>query len=135
LRIVNTGKEPYEWTFDGKIFGPLQPGEVKDYPFDVANHAITRSAVRDEIGNAIVYTVKTLGEVKQDPELFQRIVTYSCPFVESEQCTAPPFRSLDALRAHMEKHFDSAAASKSQSGEDAQQHSKFTPSHQQGKGR
>jgi hypothetical protein len=122
LRIINTGDQPFEWTFDGKIFGPLLPGEAKSFPDEIANHGIIRSAVRDDMGNAIDYTVKTLGEAKQDPR-FQEIVTYTCPFVETEQCKAPPFRSLDALRAHMEKHFnDVAAASKpSQQGSQPQQ--------------
>lgn len=110
MRIVNTGEKPYEWTFDGKVFGPILPGEVKDFPDEVANHAIIRSAVRDEMGNAIDYTVKTLGEAKQNPEQFAKIVTYVCPFVESEQCKAPPFHDLDALRAHMERHFSNAKA-------------------------
>jgi len=84
-------------------YGPLRPGEVGDYPEEIAHHAIRRSVVLDEDGEFIKYRVEPLGSV--DKTRLRQIAVYHCSLVETGECDHAPFAKLDDLRTHMEVHF------------------------------
>jgi hypothetical protein len=105
VRIVNTSDMPFEYSFNSVVYGPYAPGVIVDLPYEVAEHGIKRSVVLDDVGNPTEYRMKTIEEAKADPEKFQNMLQYACPFTFSDQCTAKPFKSVDDLRKHLEVHW------------------------------
>ncbi len=112
-KIINVSKEPYEWQFDGKIYGPIAPGEIVDMPDEIANHAVKRSVVLDHdpdsmtVGDPIDTKVKYLSELSKDQ--IKEITLYPCSLVQSGQCSVKPFKTMDELRKHMESHWGPVA--------------------------
>jgi len=108
IAIVNTSNEPYEWTHDGFIYGPIAPGQIWEGPDVCAQHALKRSWVLDEEGIPTYQRVELLENVKNDKERFEALIGYKCPFIVSGDCQAKPFTTKDALRKHLEEHFAAA---------------------------
>jgi hypothetical protein len=108
LKIINTSNKPYEFTWDGGHYGPIQPGEIKDYPDPIAYHAIKRSVVYfhggEQDGEISHFQMEMLDAV--DKSKVSDIALYECPFIASNQCDAKPFKSADDLRAHLESHWE-----------------------------
>jgi hypothetical protein len=104
LKIINVDDKPYEFTWDGCHFGPIAPGQIADYPNEVAQHAIKRGVVTDEIGNFVRLRVDSIENV--DPSLIRDIAIYDCPLQSSGQCDAGPFKTVDDLKAHLESHWE-----------------------------
>ncbi len=109
MKIVNTSDKPYEWTFDGYIWGPLGPGDVGDYPLEVAMHAIRRSVINDDEGQPVGYRCELLDSLKTDRGRFNDIVAYPCPFKSIGDCDAAPFKTKGELKVHLELHWDASA--------------------------
>jgi hypothetical protein len=105
VKIINVSKTPYEFTFDGGNYGPIQPGEVVDFLSDIALHAIRKSAVLDEDGNVETYRMESLAKVQGNPEWLKSIATYPCPFAVSGQCDTQPFKDVESLKTHLDVHF------------------------------
>lgn len=107
-RIINVSKAPYEWQWDGGVYGPLQPGEIRDFPDPIAMHAIKRSGILDENGDPTgEQKVRLLSEVPAAE--VRDIARYRCPMVESGQCASEVFETTDKLRDHMREHFRALA--------------------------
>jgi hypothetical protein len=105
-KVINVSNKPYEFTFDGGNYGPIQPGEIKDYPNEVAAHCIKRSEILDpELGETVGYKMAYLDSLSKDK--IKEIATYICPFVAANQCHAKPFKTIDDLRRHMDDHWGS----------------------------
>lgn len=104
-RIVNTSNEPFEFQFDGVVYGPYAKGDPVDLPWEVAMHGIKRSQYLDGMGNPLGFRMSLLEEAKLDPKFSKEILVYECPLVRAGECTAKAFKSVDALRAHMEEHW------------------------------
>jgi len=104
LKIINTSDKPFEWTFNGEIFGPLAPGQIADFPNEVALHAIKRGVVLDDTGDFIKYRVESLDSVSN--EKIRDIAQYECPFAVTNQCDAKPFKNVKDLKAHLESHWE-----------------------------
>jgi hypothetical protein len=104
LKIINTSDKPFEWTFNGEIYGPIKPGQVMDLPDEIALHGIKRSVVLDDIGNVESYRVEHLEAVGQ--KRIKEIALYECPFVANGLCDAKSFKSVGDLQAHMESHWE-----------------------------
>ena len=97
---MNVSKEPFEWTCDSRIYGPLQPGEMREVPDHVGAHGVNRSMILDDIGEPTgQYRLKPVNAVQGSPE-FERMVKYPC-----SMCQAGPFGKSDLERHMMETHF------------------------------
>jgi hypothetical protein len=106
-KIINTSDKPFEFTFDSGNYGPIQPGEVVDYPAEVAAHAIKRSEIIDpDFGETVGFQLIYLGQLSQ--EEIRKHVVYPCPFVQSNQCDAKSFKTIEDLHQHMETHWGAA---------------------------
>lgn len=105
MKIINVSKLPYEFTWDGFNFGPIAPGEIQEFPDDMAAHAIRKSAVLDEDGNVETYRVESLARVQHDLAWLKSVATYPCPFAATGQCGEEPFRDIEALKIHLDFHF------------------------------
>jgi hypothetical protein len=104
VKIINVSDKPYEFTFDSGIYGPINPGEIVEYPAEIAAHAIKRSEMVDpDFGEIIGYRMAYLDSV--DPNKVKEIVTYPCPFIASNQCNAKPFKNTEELRLHLDSHW------------------------------
>lgn len=102
MKITNVSDKPYEWTWDGGIYGPIQPGETVDLPDALAKHAITRGVVTDDAtGEVIEYKVMPTDKVPQAQ--LREIAQYTCPLAFNGLCSAKPFRSVEEISAHMLK--------------------------------
>jgi hypothetical protein len=104
VRVINTSDKPFEFSFDS-VVRVMAPGQVFDFPVEIAQHAIKRSKVLDEMGNIIGFQVQTLEELGQDQSKMRSILSYECPFKVSGQCDAQPFKHENDLRAHLESHW------------------------------
>lgn len=102
MKIVNTSDKPYEFAFNSCTYGPFAPGQIIDLPDEVALHGIKRSIILDEEGNYLSQKAQPLDQVKTNPAMMEKLIKYDCPMAASEQCSAGPFASLDALREHLE---------------------------------
>jgi hypothetical protein len=105
MKIINVSKTPYEFTFDGSNFNPIQPGEVQDFPDDIGAHAIRKSVVLDDEGNVETYRMAALSSVQKNPDWLRSVATYPCPFAATGQCQEQPFRDIEALKTHLDFHF------------------------------
>jgi hypothetical protein len=110
VRIVNTSDKPFEWSFNSVVYGPYPPGTIIDLPHAVAEHGIKRSQILDEDGNISGFKMQSLEEAKADPNKLKDLLIYNCPFGQSDQCNAKPFKNVDDLRKHMETHWAKDAA-------------------------
>ncbi len=99
MRVVNVSKEPYEWTYDSGIYGPVAPGEVREFPDDAASHGLRKSEVLDELGNPTgVYRMVPASSVPS--ARLEEFAQFRCSL-----CNEGLFRK-DELKAHMmESHF------------------------------
>lgn len=110
MKVVNTSKKPYEFTFDSRNFGPFKPGQVVDLPDDVAQHGIRRSAIRDELEGFITgYSFEPLGSI--DAGRRGEVAVYACALVAIGECSAPNFNTVDELMTHLRTHQKSPARS------------------------
>jgi hypothetical protein len=105
VRVVNVDDKPFEFCFDAAVFGPYAPGTIVDLPDHIAVHAIKRSVVLDDEGVFVRNKMEFLSDMKGDQERMQRIITFDCPYVASEQCNMKGFKTTDELRAHLETHW------------------------------
>lgn len=112
MKIINVSDRPFEFTFDSGIYpadgSQIMPGQIVDYPDEIAQHAIKRSIVTkpdplDDTQEIVTYRMQAVGSV--DKAKLQKIVTYECPFAITGQCKESRLPSMDALRAHMETHW------------------------------
>ena len=101
MRVYNRSDKPYEWTYDGKIWGPVQTGEVLTVPDDVGAHGVNRSAYLDEIG-------QPTGEYRLVPvsmmagnKKFEEEAKYPCSICGPEKGI---FNRAE-LETHMMEHF------------------------------
>jgi hypothetical protein len=98
VRVVNTGKKPFEFMWDGKMFPALNPGDVTEMPEWLANHAIKKSAFLDPNTGMQDTYLKIAAQV--DPKSFR----YSCPMSKMGLCDATSFASLRELQDHISVH-------------------------------
>jgi hypothetical protein len=108
VRIVNVSDKPFEFQFNSCTYGPYDPGRIVDLPTEVAVHGIKRSIIVDDVGNVIGQRMSTLDEAKRDTKMSE-MLTLECPFVQTEQCQAKPFKSVEELRVHLNTHFAAEA--------------------------
>jgi len=105
---MNTSNKPYEFTWDGGHYGPIMPGQIVDYPDDMANHCMKRSTVLfqdgDMMGDIDYYQMVPLDSV--DPKKVRDNALYECPLVASGQCNAKSFASMAELKAHLDGHWE-----------------------------
>lgn len=103
MKVVNTSKKPYEFTFDSCNYGPFKPGQVVDLPEDVARHGIRRSAILDQLeGYVIGYTFEPLDAIDTDRRA--EVAVYTCALVAIGECSAPNFNTVDELMIHLRSH-------------------------------
>lgn len=98
VRVVNTGKKPFECMWDAKPVGPLNPGDVTEMPEWLATHAIRKSAFLDPVTGQQDFYLKIASEV--DPKTFR----YSCPMSKMGMCNATSFATLRELQEHISGH-------------------------------
>ena len=105
-RIVNISDKPYEFQFDGVVYGPYNPGDPSpNLPHNVAEHGIKRSQINDDMGVTIGFRAAFLDEAKANPDTAKNLRLYECPLVAAGDCNAGRFRTVDELRGHMETHW------------------------------
>ncbi len=107
MKIINTDSKPFEWTFDGQIYGPLLPGQIGDYPVEIANHAVKRGVVLDDAGDFVRFRVEALDNM--DKARIKDLAMYECPYRQTGECDAAPFKNVKDLHAHMESHLELSA--------------------------
>lgn len=105
MKVVNTSKKPFEFTFDSGNYGPFKPGEVVDLPDDVARHGIRRSMLTvlddsDEFQTS--YRLEPLDSLDKDRRSDTAI--YACALVAINECNAPNFKTVDELMTHLRTH-------------------------------
>jgi hypothetical protein len=104
LKIINTDSKPYEWTFNGCTYGPLAPGQIGEFPDEVAIHAVKRGVVLDETGDFVRYRCEFLDSVSR--EKVKEIAQYECPYKLTNECNAAAFKNEKELQAHMKSHWE-----------------------------
>ncbi len=103
MKIINTSNKPYEFTYNGEHWGPYKPGEIVEFPDEMAIFALHKSAVLDQdpdsmsVGEVIGYQMQDLGSVAKDK--IREIVTYECSLVRNGLCDAKPFKRMADLQA------------------------------------
>ena len=100
-KVINKGDKPYYFTYDGMNYGPINPGEVMEIERKLAEHAIKRSWALDDEGvpdHQTIFPVESL-----TPEELRATMRFSCPYV-GISCSAPAFKTLEALREHLDEH-------------------------------
>jgi hypothetical protein len=98
VRVVNTGKKPFEFMYDGKMFPELRPGDVTEMPEWLASHAIRKSQFFNSDTGEMDFYLKVASEV--DPKTFR----YSCPMSRMGMCDSGSFATLKELQDHISGH-------------------------------
>lgn len=115
MRVINVSDKPYEWQWDGKVFGPLEPGEIRDVPDEVGSHGVNRSMILDEVGEPTgQYRLKPVNAVKGTKQ-YEAMVKYPCTMCGPE---AGVFGKDDLERHMMETHFRKPATPQAQAQQD-----------------
>jgi hypothetical protein len=98
VRVVNTGKKPFEFMWDGKMFPALKPGDVVEMEEWLASHAIRKSQFLNPDTGKMETCLKIASEV--DPKTFR----YACPMARMGLCNAESFSTLKDLQDHIAIH-------------------------------
>ena len=106
MRIVNVGSEPFEWTYNSGIYGPVAPGEVREFADDVAAFGVKKSEQLDDLGNPTgVFRLSPVSSMSA--RHLEEFAQFRCSL-----CDKGLFRK-DELKAHMmESHFAERVADK-----------------------